>query len=125
MALVASLLAFAVEMATYDAFSFIQSTFIVFTLIALTSVFLQLPSSRAQSARVMDFAGGGLLVAGPEVAWLAPIWGWRSPRAVPDGNGFVTFQGPRIRSGRHRIWVHCPLLPDCEASLQALEALAR
>jgi len=49
-AIAASLLGFAVSMATYDAFAFIQATFIAFALVAFSSVLLQLPPETGPAA---------------------------------------------------------------------------
>lgn len=52
--LIASILGFVVSMATYDAFSFIQATFVLFTLIAVSSVLLQLEPARPRGAAPPD-----------------------------------------------------------------------
>jgi hypothetical protein len=57
-ALAASLAAFAVGMLTFDAFSFIQVTFIFFILLSLSAVLLRAPAATG-AARVAVAVGGG------------------------------------------------------------------
>ena len=56
-ALAAALLSFAISMATYDAFSFVQATSLVFVWIAFSSIVLQLPPAKPDDAAVTVSAG--------------------------------------------------------------------
>jgi hypothetical protein len=53
-ALAAAIASYAVSMLTFDAFSFIQGTFVLYILLALAAVMLHLPEGERQAAEAMD-----------------------------------------------------------------------